>query len=137
MRFATLIGIAVLLLQTLPAAAQSTPPSAGEQGVQDHVYQSCISSAKLGNPGGELEANCQCEAQVTLSLLTDDARKALADGTYASYKGAMFKVDQDGYSRLVIKSCAGVRPVLMRQICDPDPSGSACAKLKAALQAAQ
>jgi hypothetical protein len=127
------------LAQAGPAAAQAAAPlSPAEQAITDRVYQSCLQDGKLGAIGGELEANCQCEAEATLSILTDAGRQALANGTYGkSYSGPLFTVDQEGYSRVVIKSCPGVRPVLVRQICDPAPASAACAKLKQALQGAQ
>jgi len=130
--FTAAIG-AGIATETTGAAADSTTP---EQQIQAQVYGSCVKAGKLGTPGGELEANCQCEAQVASSILTDDAKQAMANGTFpGGFQGPLFKVDQEGFNRLVIKSCPGVRPVLTRQICDPNPDSPACAKLKQALQA--
>jgi len=145
-RFFTLIAAAGLAFtvgigaEIAGAAADSTTPGAApvppEQQIQNQVYGSCVQAGKLGTPGGELETNCQCEAQVASSILTDGAKQAMANGTFpGGFQGALFKVDQEGFNRLVIKSCPGVRPVLTRQICDPNPDSPACAKLKQALQA--
>lgn len=139
-RFFVLIAAAGLSLAAgiAGAAADSTTPVPPEQQIQGQVYGSCVKAGKLGNPGGELEGNCQCEAQVASSILTDAAKQAMANGTFpGGFQGPLFKVDQEGFNRLVIKSCPGVRPVLTRQLCDPSPDSPACAKLKQALEGVQ
>ncbi|HEY4163508.1 MAG TPA: hypothetical protein VGM59_10635 [Dongiaceae bacterium] len=117
------------------AQAQSPALTPAEQAIQQRVYGSCVQDGKLGAAGGELETNCQCEAQVTLSVLTDAGRTAIETGQPP--QGPMFTVDQEGFSRKVIQSCPGVRPVLEHHFCDPDPNSQACLKLKSALQQTQ
>jgi hypothetical protein len=117
------------------ARAQSPVLSPSEQAILQTVYGSCMQDGKLGAPGGELENNCRCEAQVTLGILTDAGRKAIESGQPP--RGPMFTVDQDGFSRRVIQSCPGVRPILERRICDRNPSGQDCLKLRNALRQMQ
>jgi hypothetical protein len=119
----------------MDSAWAQTAPVAPDQAIQQTVYGSCMRDGKLGAPGGELEANCLCESQVTLSVLTDAGRTAIATGQPP--QGAMFTVDQDGFSQKVIRACPGVRPILQHHFCDADANSQACLKLKNDLQQTQ
>ena len=134
LRLALCVTAAILPVGMDPAWAQSTN-EAPDQAIGQTVYASCMRDAKLGAPGGELETNCQCEAQVTLSVLTDAGRAAIATGQPP--QGPMFTVDQDGFSRKVIQSCPGVRPILEHHFCDPAPASQDCLKLKNNLRQTQ
>jgi hypothetical protein len=133
---AALILLAAMDFAGINAAwAQSPALTPAEQAIEQRVFGSCMQDGKLGAPGGELETNCRCEAQVTLGVLTDAGRTAIETGQPP--QGPMFTVDQEGFSHKVIQSCPGVRPVLQHHFCDPDPNSQACLKLKNALQQAQ
>ena len=70
------------------AAAQSAAPQPGEaqamvQQIHDAAYGKCMSDARFG-AGADLQANCSCSADVAISLLSDEFKQSIADGTLVS-----------------------------------------------------
>jgi hypothetical protein len=122
------------------ATAQSTAPQPGEaqalvQQIHDAAYGKCMNDARFG-AGAELQANCSCSADVALSLLSDDFKQSIADGTQASFTGAKMKGDEMSRDTALVKGCPKVGAYLQQQ-CSGKSDNPHCQVLEKALQNAQ
>ena len=94
-----------------------------------------MSDARFG-AGGELQANCSCSADVAVSLLSDEFKQAIADGTQASFTGAKMSGDEMGRDVALVKGCPKVGAYLQQQ-CQGKESNPHCQTLQQAIQQAQ
>jgi hypothetical protein len=122
------------------AAAQSTTPQPGEaqavvQQIHDAAYGKCMSDGRFGS-GSELQANCSCSADAAISLLSDEFKQAIADGTQASFKGAKLTGDEMTRDVTLVKTCPRVGAYLQQQ-CAGKPDDPHCQTLQQAIQQAQ
>ncbi len=122
------------------ALAQSTAPQPGEaqamvQQIHDAAYGKCMSDGRFGS-GNELQANCSCSADVAVSLLSDEFKQAIADGTQASFTGPKMKGDEMGRDVALVKGCPRVGAALQQQ-CAGKEDNPHCQVLQKALQQAQ
>jgi len=122
------------------AGAQQTAPQPGDaqavvQQIHDAAYGKCMSDGRFGS-GGELQANCSCSADAAISLLSDEFKQAIADGTQASFKGAKLKGDEMARDVTLVKTCPKVGAYLQQQ-CQGKADDPHCQTLQQAIQQAQ
>lgn len=147
MRLATLLwtlglSLAPLLGQAVPAAAQSAPapapdPAVIRQQIHTEAYSRCMSDPHMGAAGADQQENCSCAADTALSLLSDEAKQAIADGSITTFKGALLKGDETFRDLALIKSCPKLVSYLHQQFCSKDASNPHCQMLEKAQQEAQ
>jgi hypothetical protein len=70
-----------------------------------------MSDARFG-AGSELQENCSCSADVVVDLLSDDFKGAIADGTYAAYKGPKLKGDAQQFNLTLATTCPKIAAYL-------------------------
>jgi hypothetical protein len=122
------------------AAAQSAAPQPGEaqamvQQIHDAAYGKCMSDARFG-AGADLQANCSCSADIAISLLSDEFKQAIADGTQASFTGAKMKGDEMSRDVALVKGCPKVGTYLQQQ-CVGKGDNPHCQVLQKAMEQAQ
>jgi hypothetical protein len=130
----------VVLLLTLfvlgsPSAFAQNEAARAWQDIRDGVYGTCIKAAQFGS-GAELQANCSCSADVAMSLISDEFKHALADGTQASFQGPKLKGDDLSRNVTLLRTCPKVGAYLKQQ-CASDPDTPHCQVLDRALEQAQ
>jgi hypothetical protein len=138
------VGLAGIALADT-SGGTSTPapaPSAGDaqaivQQIHDQAYSRCTTAGKMGAPGTELQSNCSCAADVAVMLLSDDAKQAMADGSFATFKGAMLKGEEMFRDTALIKSCPKLAAYMHDQYCSSGSSNPHCEVLEKAMQQAQ
>ncbi|HVZ00124.1 MAG TPA: hypothetical protein VHA35_11505 [Dongiaceae bacterium] len=123
-----------------PGLAQQTAPQPGDaqaivQQIHDQAYGKCMSDARLGS-GSELQANCSCSADVVVSLLSDEMKQAIADGTLAQFKGPKLKGDEMTRDLALVKTCPRIGAQLQQQ-CAGKADDPHCQVLQKAIDAAQ
>jgi hypothetical protein len=135
--FPVAVGAAAGLGTAVPGWAQDANPIALVQQIHDQAYGRCMKDGRMGLPGAELQANCSCAADVAVSLLSDDAKQAMSDGTMASFKGPMLKGDELSRNVALLRTCPKVGEYLHQQYCGKDANNPHCVNLEKAQQLAQ
>jgi len=107
------------------------------QQIHDQAYARCMSDGRMGSPGTDLQANCSCAADVAMNLVSQDAKQAMADGTFASFKGPLLQGDEMSRDVTLLKTCPKVGAYLQQQYCGKDASNPHCQVLEKAQQQAQ
>jgi hypothetical protein len=133
------LALAVLGAASWSSAwAQSAAPQPGEaqavvQQIHDAAYGKCMSEGRFGT-GPDLQANCSCSADVAVSLLSDQFKQAIADGTLASFTGQKLKGDEMARDTALVEGCPKVGAYLQQQ-CVGKADNPHCQVLEKALQA--
>lgn len=116
-----------------PALAQNA--AAVVQQIHDQAYGKCMENAQFGT-GSELQANCSCAADVAVRLLSEEAKLAIADGTFAQFTGPKLMGSEMERDVTLLKTCPKVGEYLKQQ-CAGDPGNPHCQVLDEALKQAQ
>jgi len=129
----TLMFLTPLLLWMGSAAAQNA--AAVVQQIHDQAYAKCMEAGQFGT-GAELQESCSCSADVAVNLLSEDFKRAIADGTQTSFNGAKLAGDEMSRSVALVKTCPKVGAYLKAK-CAGTPDNPHCQVLQRALEQAQ
>ena len=135
-RFAIFLTVLLALFGGRQAASAQDAAAIPQQ-IHDQAYERCVKAGRMGAAGTELQSNCSCAADVALQLLSDEAKAAMADGTFATFKGSMLKGDETFRDVALITTCPKLATYLHQQYCGKDASNPHCQTLEKAQQQAQ